>query len=431
MTQSDLPGSGPTPVDETTPASVQGVNLKKLAINIIVVLATFLLAVLLWEFHHAVIMFVFSLAVAASARPFVERLNQRGLPRIAALILTYVLAIGLIALILVLIGTAVGRELQVLTDNLARAYDQIWQTWPKGTDLQKMIAQQLPAPADLYANFSIENQDTAMQTLMGVTLSSFTLASDLVAILILSLYWSIDQVHFERLWLSVLPVESRARYRDMWRDIERDFGSHVRSEVLQSLIAGLLLGAGFWAMGLPYPTLLALFGALVWLIPWLGGILVLLPVALVGFGSNLWLGIFASLYAMAILFFLEFFVEARFLRHRQYSSILSIVLMLILSKPFGLFGLLAAPPLAAAVELVFRYNLQSRTAAETDESVERIVKLREKVNSVRGMVNNNGFDEQPQTASMLARLEGLVDDAERIITDRGRNYRESQRVRAR
>ncbi|MCZ7672142.1 MAG: AI-2E family transporter [Chloroflexi bacterium] len=74
-----------------------------------------------------------------------------------------------------------------------------------------------------------------------------------LVILFLSLYWSLDRVRFERLWLSLLPPEQRARARDIWQTIESDLGSYIRSEVAQSLLAGLLLGLGYWALGSPTP----------------------------------------------------------------------------------------------------------------------------------------------------------------------------------
>ncbi len=390
-------------------------TIRRIAMDALIVFGTLLLAFLLWEFRLALISFMFSLAIAAAARPFVDTWTERGIPRTAALILVYVIAIAVVIVILLLVGNSLLNELQRLTDSLARTYDQIWNEWPNGTEVQQLIVQQLPAPADLYASFSVEQQSSALNALLGFTLSSFNLLGNIFAIIVLSIYWSIDQVHFERLWLSLLPVESRARYRDMWRDIERDFGSYVRSELMQSLFAGILLGLGFWAIGLPYPTLLAVFSALAWLIPWLGGVLAVLPVALTGLSNSLLLGIGASLYTIVVLFFLEFFIEPRFIRRRQYSSLLNILLILVLAEPFGLLGFIVAPPLAAAIELIFRYSLQTRTGSFSMESVQRIAQLRSRVKYVRELIAENKGEPEPQTINMLGRLEDLVDKANQVI----------------
>ena len=95
--------------------------------------------------------------------------------------------------------------------------------------------------------------------------------------------------------------------------IERDFGEYVRSELLQSILAGVILGLGLWAMGIQYPILLAIFAALAWLIPWLGGVLAIIPVAIAGFSQSIGLGIFATVFALGVLFFLDFLIEPRFI----------------------------------------------------------------------------------------------------------------------
>jgi putative permease len=396
---------------------------RRIAVNSAVIFATLVVVVLLYEFRDALIIFLLSLSVAAALRPFVEKGNQKGLPRTLALILVYLLVIGAITLIAIMVGGSLLNELQVLVDRLARAYDRIWLEWPEGTEVQKTLIAQLPAPADLYNVFSIDRQNSAMQALLGLTVSSATLFTKIFAIIFLSFYWSLDQVHFERLWLSLFPVESRARYRDIWRAVELDFGLYMRSEVLQSLLVGVILGVGFWAIGLPYPTLLAVFGALVWLIPWLGGVLAVLPVALVGFSTGLVTGITVSLYTILTLFVMDLVIEPRFLRRRQYSSLLTILLILVLSEPFGLFGFIIAPPLAAAIELVIRYSLQSRVTPFSLESIKRIIELRQRIHQVRETVHNSITVVEPQTLNILERLETLVDRADQVVEEQNRKNR--------
>ena len=76
--------------------------------------------------------------------------------------------------------------------------------------------------------------------------------------IILSLYWSADQMRFERLALSVFPKKHHQRIRQIWRSVETGVGAYVRSEVIQSVLAGIILGTGYGLMGVPYPTILAI-----------------------------------------------------------------------------------------------------------------------------------------------------------------------------
>jgi putative permease len=392
-------------------------NMKQVAVNTAIVIGTLVLAFLVWEFREAVILFIFSLAIAAASRPYVEALANRGLPRTLALVLVYVLFIGFLVALFWAVGSSILSDIQHLFDNLAVTYEQIWKDWPKGTQIQQFLINQLPAPQDLYKSFSPERANAMLGGLLGFTLNSATLLGQFFTVLMLSIYWGIDRVHFERLWLSLLPVDSRARARDIWRNIERDFGTYIRSEVLQSIIAGVLLGLGLWAIGLKYPILLALFGALAWLIPWLGGVIALIPIVITGLSQSLGLGVFAAVYALGILFFLEFWLEPRFIRRRQrqFSSLLSILLIIALIQPYGLMGFLVAPPLAAAIELIFRYNLQSKPVPASIQSAEQIAILRGRIIQIREMLARSPEPPEPQTLNILKRLETLVDQTDQAL----------------
>ena len=124
--------------------------------------------------------------------------------------------------------------------------------------------------ATMPANSSAWWTPRAVHTLLGVTWGFFGTILNVLIIVVLSLYWSIDRIHFERLWLSLLDVGRRQRARESWRAIEQATGAYLQREVVQSLAAGVMLGIGFWAFQQPYPVLSAAVGALAWLIPWVG-----------------------------------------------------------------------------------------------------------------------------------------------------------------
>ena len=118
-----------------------------------------------------------------------------------------------------------------------------------------------------------------------------------------------------------------------------------------------------------------------------------------------------------MLFFLEFYIEPRFIlrRQRQFSSLLSILLIIALSQPYGLMGFIVAPPLAAAIELIFRYNLQSKPLPESVQTAEQISVLRGRIIQIREMLARRSEPPEPQIASLLGRLETLVDQADSAL----------------
>lgn len=65
------------------------------------------------------------------------------------------------------------------------------------------VAERLPAPSALFGALTGEEGQLVLPTLLGFTQNNISVVSAALVILFLSIYWSIDQVHFERLWLSL------------------------------------------------------------------------------------------------------------------------------------------------------------------------------------------------------------------------------------
>jgi putative permease len=244
--------------------------MKRLAWITVVVLGTLTGAILLWEFRSAVVLFGLSLVIAATVRPLVDWFAARRLPRGLALLLSYVLGVGfLIALIVILSGPLL-TDLQQLTQDATRGYEDLRRQWPNGTAFQKSLAQQLPTASDLYEAITGPQGGTLLLTALGLTLHSFDLLGQLLISLVLSLYWSTDQEHFKRLWVSLLPFGMRTRAREIWQNMEIGLGGYLRSQLIQSVLALILLSIGYQVLGLRYPTALALIGTIGWLIHLLG-----------------------------------------------------------------------------------------------------------------------------------------------------------------
>ena len=93
------------------------------------VLVTVTVLMILWQFSSAVVLFFFSLVLAAAFRPLIKALISRGISKPFALIITF----GLIFVILfILIFSAGGRiiqDLQKLTDNSFIGYKALKDNW--------------------------------------------------------------------------------------------------------------------------------------------------------------------------------------------------------------------------------------------------------------------------------------------------------------
>ncbi len=376
------------------------------------VLVTVLGLLLLWQFRLVFVYVLFSLALAASLRPLAKRLTGRKRFQRLGLLLLFLLLLGGFAL---LVGLSVARaagDVQRLAGQVAVQDEWQQPEWLAGTAFQQVLDERVPAPSVLFSALTGDEGQLVLPTLFGFTQNIISVVSAALVILFLSIYWSVDQVHFERLWLSLLPVGWRARVRDIWRTVEPALGAYLRNVALRSILVGLLLGLGYWALGSPYATLLALIGAVALLIPMVGVALAVVAPLLVGLLTSVPLSLVTTLLAIAVLTALKLWVEPRFFKRGHDNPILTIVILMALADAFGLFGLILAPPLSAVCQILWSRLVSQRAASG---AAGQFSDLKERQMQVRAVVAEMDAP-PPLVTSSLERLTSLLERAESTLT---------------
>jgi predicted PurR-regulated permease PerM len=225
-------------------------------------------------------------------------------------------------------------------------------------------------------------------------------------------YWSINQNHFERLWLSLLPAEKRKHARNIWRTIEKDLGAYSRSEIIQSALAVIALGVGYWLLGSPYPALLAVTGAIARMIPVVGGVLALVLPFVIGSLNGPQLALLSVLYTILVLVILQISIEPRLFKIKQDNPLLTFVILLAMADAFGLLGIIVAPPISVIIQSLWRLLVNENVSAET---VVHISDLRERQAKLKAAIDRIEGETPPLVVSSMERLTGLLDKAEPIL----------------
>lgn len=336
---------------------------KHLIIFSTAVMTTLLALVALWQFRIVVVYFLISLALAATARPFVQHWYRQRLAVRLSLVFVYLAGLVGLSFLIFLGGEYVFNDVQKLAQTLS--VQDAWRLppWLQDNSTQRSIILWLPPPSKLIESITGTQGQLVLPTLISFTQGIAGLASGVIVILFLSIYWSGNQIHFERLWLSLLPSDLRKTARDIWRTIEPDLGAYIRSEVTQSFLAVLLLGFGYWSLGSQYPALLALIGALAWLIPVVGvAIAIILPL-LIGLLTSVPFSLLTVLYTLVVLITLQLWIEPHLFRRKWDNPILTLVILLAMADTFGLLGIIVAPPLSAICQILWNHLVLNRLAS--------------------------------------------------------------------
>ena len=385
---------------------------KQLVVFGTAVMTTLLALAVLWQFRIVVVYVLISLALAAALRPLVNRLVERGFMVRAAWVLLYLVALGSFGFLLFLTGKTVINEIQQLAHTVSVQDEWRLPIWLEGSSFQRLLAARLPPPSKLFEAVTGEQGQLVLPALLGFTRDIGGFVSGAVVILFLSVYWSINQIHFERLWLSLLPPGQRKQARDIWRTIEPDLGAYIRSEVIQSLLAALLLGLGYWLFGSPYPMLLALIGALAWLIPVVGVILAVIMPLLLGLLTSVQLSLFTVLFTLVILIAMQVWIEPRLFRRKWGNPILTLVILLAMADVFGLIGIIVAPPLSAVCQILWNLLVSNRLASG---AAAQISDLKERQARLWAAIKEMDELPPPLVTSSMERLTHLLEKAEPIL----------------
>ena len=385
---------------------------KQLVVFGTAVMTTLLALVILWQFRIVVVYVLISLTLAAVLRPLVNRLVRRGFVVRVAWILLYLVVLGSFGFLLFLTGEAAINEIKQLAPTLLVQDEWRLPIWLEGSPFQQALVARLPPPSRLFEAITGDQGQLVLPAILGFTQGIGGIVSGGIVILFLSIYWSINQIHFERLWLSLLPSGQRKQARNIWRTIESEIGAYIRSEIIQSVLAALLLGFGYWLLGSPFPMLLALIGALAWLIPLVGAGLALILPLLMGLLTGVQLSLFTVFYTLVVLIALKVWIEPRLFRHKSYNPILTLVILLALADAFGLLGILVAPPLSAVCQILWNLLVSNRLVSG---AAAQISDLKERLTNLLAVIKE--MDELPPqlVVSSMERLTELLLKAEPIL----------------
>jgi predicted PurR-regulated permease PerM len=178
-------------------------------------------------------------------------------------------------------------------------------------------------------------------------------ASFIVVVLVLSIYFLAGLPRIKVFAYQLVPHSRRPRVILIGDEILAKVGGYVLGNFITSVIAGL--GTYFWllAFNVPYPILLAMFVALLDLIPVIGSTIGGAVVTLVALTVSVPVAIATLGFYIGYRLAEDYLIVPRIMgRTVQLPAIVSLVAVLIGGVLLGIVGALVAIPVAAAVRLL-------------------------------------------------------------------------------
>jgi predicted PurR-regulated permease PerM len=318
-----------------------------------------------------------ALLLSIAIYPVVSKLARWRIPRVVTVLGVYLLIGLLLALLGSLVAPAVSKEITALQnsgpDFVQSSISQIAKT--------PLLSQLIPS-TDVLAQNLIQRMDLLVRAMVSAVASLGGIALDVLIMLILAFFITIDASLGKQVLKDWLPGAYRTRIDRLWRRLRHRLTRWMWAQAGIALYFAVVFSAGLALLGVPFAFTVGLIGGFLEVIPYLGGAVAVLLAILSALTVRPLLAVWVFLLYLVVTE-LESHVIAPAFYGRAIGLHPTVVLIALLVgvKAGGAVGVLFAVPVAVVLAALLG---EARTAWQTAEP---------------GTEGGEGAPHEPDTAS--------------------------------
>lgn len=295
---------------------------------------------------------IFAVLFAAILFPLCRRLERWGMPRIGAITICILLAIGVLYGLIYLISIQIGNFTEE-APRLVKRGNQILDQLQRYADNHNIDRKRVVTEARKYINNALQSAGAILtSTLLATTNTLSTIALLPLFIFFFLLY----RDFFKSFMYKIVGHTRRTKVDSVMSQIYNVVKDYLVGLVLVIAVVGVLNTVGLLILGVEYAVFFGFFGAFMILIPYVGIAIGSILPALFTLGTNP--NPFVALGVVGVFLFVQV-LEGNFITPYIVGSKVSInplaaVIVLILwGQLWGLPGLILALPLTAILKVIF------------------------------------------------------------------------------
>ncbi len=234
-----------------------------------IVASTLLGVFLIAKALGALLLLFVAILLAEGIRPIVNGLRRLHLPRPVAILLIYLVALGLVVGLGWVLAQPLVAQALAFSNSLP---DYAAQLQRFATSAQQAVDANptLAAALSQLAARTAAEASAAVPTLVSIPLSVIGLLFSVVVMLTMAFFWLTALDALRPFLLGLLPEKTQATAQALLDDLGSTLGGYLRGVVANMLIIGTLTGLGLFVFDVPYALLLGILAGLTEIIPFLG-----------------------------------------------------------------------------------------------------------------------------------------------------------------
>ena len=334
-----------------------------MAILALIILGTFLLKewkilVFIKEFLIVISPIFIGILIAWLFDPFVRWLQRKGIRRWIGTLITYILFIGVLAVIIGAIVPVISEQINDLVNSLPTVFDKV-EVWINDVfyKLDKIEAfdassakDSLFSQLELFSNNLINSLPSIA---VNVVKSVFSGLGTFLIGLIIGFFLLVS-FNEKGTMISFLPKKIRKSTGELLDEVDDSLRSVVTGTIIDCTGIFLITSFGLWLVGLRSPLLFGLFCGITNIIPYAGPYIGGAPAVIVGFSMSPTIGIL-TLIVIAVIQGIEGNILQPMIMSKatKIHPVTIIIGLLIFGHFWGIIGMIVATPIIMAVKTIF------------------------------------------------------------------------------
>lgn len=322
--------------------------------------------------------FVAAALFAYLGDPLADRLQRLRLPRSAAVVTVFVLTFVVVALLVILIGPLVQKQVAALVQALPGIAQQVEQVWlPRVTAILGIEVGDDIGIGAFLARYSEMAGEWGGKLLMGVSKGGSAVMTAVISLFlvpILTFYMLRDWDGIMLRLGSLVPASQQSTVFALARETDEVLGAFLRGQVLVMIALSILYTIGLSVSGVQYALAIGVVSGLVSFVPYLGLVfgITLASLTVVLEPAPLW-----PLVGVVATFTVAQLIEGTVLTPKLVGDQIGLHPVIVIfaiaagGQLFGFFGVLLALPAAAVLSVLTRFAYD-RYLKEHPEVVEQL-----------------------------------------------------------
>lgn len=380
---------------------------------------------LLYRFNQVVFILFIAIVIGTVIRPAVAWLHQRGLSRIAGVILVYLLLFALLISFVLLLFPLIIEQGTTIAAAVPGYYQNLY-AWMVNYPNQLMVRLSEFIPATLPGMVPRTAQQTGQEVMAsaGQALGYVTLAAKVIliaiVILVLAFYWTLDGPRTIQSFLLLVPQDKRESISELISAMETKVGFYIAGQGFLCLVIGIMALVAYLLIGLPNALVLALVAGVLEAVPMIGPLLGAIPAALAALSIAPDKLVWVIVATVVIQQLENSLLVPRVMRKSVgVNPFVTLLALFAFSSLFGIAGALMAIPMAAIIQLVLNHFVFHPATTETDISVGRnyASRLRYEAQDLAQDLRKQARLKIGGTDLRIKQIDQVMDEIETITTD--------------